>query len=1273
MNIRISLIIVYVFFSVVPLLQSDETKSSVWLGFPIWGRDQQPAEINLTKDQLLGSAFLLQLQRQALLIAARDELGVNTFDEFMGESAPNEAVKIDDIGKFPDTGIPYTDHLQFLVELEKRSRNNFSAELKKHGVKKNENIRTENNLSDEEHTKEDRTREDRTKEECKEIEKLLCEWALIPQFEAVRRTHRLIRQTGETPELLTFLVRGYTQLQMFTNIAPLDTHRVFQARAMLYAQRAIAQYGETPEWISLRAAAWSLNNFHRLARQDFSKISEQKQNTTEQKKNVWISFAKCYAEFDFKGLEKQIETADPKTEQPLGKLLYFFLLDYANEKVTMARPYGKTIIADLPDCSRLYLGIFDINNFDMIYAPDSSLFHEHLARRIAPAVRKMTALPEEIIEAVKALQTTVKKPSGNNWISGLLGGNASASYNFPLEQYYRDLAVFLKMLSEKTAAETSEQKYSEPSLAMLSHILKDNEFHCVAKLAYGLKGHNGNAEEYIMPAMPVIENHPDVEFLGLACRDRGLGTPFWHRLTTKIIPYNLFSQRSIGFQTPFFDTDFHGRIYSPYYITHLFADRENIRDMLLYHNSARSEAGNGIYYFAVDILYRLCPKNPYAASVNLVRGKNITEDFAASVQKEFGSFPGVNSSLAEFYQKKQLADKIIDLIKDDYANKLTEYIQESLVNIYLARNEPEKAVDILKKYLETKESNESLQQYRILQKIGFILLQEGKIKEAESYFVPAMQTHSSWGLTGMAQYKEITGHFNDAEKLFRADLQSYPENRYGELWGFLYRTNHSGLKEITDEIINRYTRYKSAHPIDTETLMKNIITNKEVIFPCYCMDIPFPEPLGTDPLTDEFLRDGNGYLGMIAWLDSMKKNDRKQSDRLLLYLRELWFLCDKNDPFVAAQRNVLPKLKQRKHVDYYSRTLAALFEADQNTQKKGSSLRNDEIDFMIRTAFVDDLQSYNPAAFLCFAIARYKDMCGEKEQAMDYYRRVLGFRVRFDCYIRSLAVKELRKNGLTDEEYVKWSQTDPKVRKTNLSHTSADVFCRQLFRDYSDSPSASILARPPAEKFIPATDFGKTVPLVPGWYRVTKILFRGHAVADETDAEKTSVVYWRIPKEGDKDDFQWGDTGIAHDGNYDTSLQNRRNDGLYPVHLGVGNDSRLPALASFHNGSMVLVISLNPNEEPKNMTPDADSNCVRIEMRKVADIPVIEPLFPAVAEQTQTTAVQDQNMIVPQNGDSISGWFNLIRYAAIITACAALLLILIIYAIRKETPRNNSK
>jgi hypothetical protein len=448
--------------------------------------------------------------------------------------------------------------------------------------------------------------------------------------------------------------------------------------------------------------------------------------------------------------------------------------------------------------------------------------------------------------------------------------------------------------------------------------------------------------------------------------------------------------------------------------------------------------------------------------------------------------------------------------------------------------------------------------------------------------------------------------------------------------------------------------------MDTTALMTNLITNAEIIFPCYCMDIPYPPQLGNNVLVEELFR-GDSYIGMLAWLDAMKQKDKKQSENLLHFLRELWFLHEKKDPFIASQRKILPKLRERKHIDDFVQKLAAIFEADQKTQKPASSLKKDEIDFLIQTTFADHFFiSDGAAAFLCYALGRYYDIHGDKDSAADYYRRVLGFRVRFDDYVRSLAVKELRKTGLTNEEYVRYSQADPKVAKNKISHAGADVFCRQLFRDYSDSPSGTILAKQPAEKIISGTDFGKTVKLVPGWYQVTKILFRGHVVADITDKEKVTVVYWRIPKEDDENDYNWGDRGIAHIGKYNTELQKRRDDGLYPVRFSL-NDSWLPALASFHNnGNMALVLSLNPNNEPKKMTSDSDSSCVRIEMKKVTDIPEEEPLIVAPNERNGA-----QNSAL-QKDEGFYAWIGTIRYAAITVAGTALILVLIISIVKKK-------
>ena len=240
----------FVVCSIATPAEASEERSVAWLGFPIITIEGLPNPIDLTQPPTFESAFLTQLRRQAVLLTARDEFGAITRDAFLDETALEDSVQILDVKLFPHADVDYTEHRKFLADLEKLSRNEFIAEWERLGLKKSAPVILAEDAD--------------LEAEHKEIEKLLKDWALIPQFEAVRRTHEVIRQRGESLQLLKMLVRGYTQLQMLTNIAPRDTHRVFQARAMLYAQRAVAQYGETPETLSLRAAAWCLKTTRRL-------------------------------------------------------------------------------------------------------------------------------------------------------------------------------------------------------------------------------------------------------------------------------------------------------------------------------------------------------------------------------------------------------------------------------------------------------------------------------------------------------------------------------------------------------------------------------------------------------------------------------------------------------------------------------------------------------------------------------------------------------------------------------------------------------------------------------------------------------------------------------------------------------------------------------------------------------------------------------------------------------------------------------------------------
>jgi len=1133
----------------------------VWLGFPIIERAQWPPEIELAKDQSLGSAFLLQLRRQAVLLSAREEIGATTRDAFLDETAPEISVRIADIATFPNADPQYADHQQFLTELEKLSRNEFVVELQKRGVKGNPPSVAE------ETSNEDSVFID----PLDAIDELLATWALIPQFEAVRRTHEAIRQHGESLPLLTRLVRGYTHLQILTNFAPRDSHRVFQARAMLYAQRAVARYDEMPGTLALRAAAWSFNNFHRLAREEFAVIPANELDNAD----AWTRLAKAYCEYDFKAIDAMIETVDAKTERPLAKLLYFCLLDYTNGNRTLARPFGERANTDLPDCTRLYTKTLFFNTFNMVYAPDGSPFYEHLARRIAPAIRDMHDLPEKVLDAAEQLDNTVKKPSSS--LLGSLFGGGTARHSFPLEQYYIDLAALLQSLSEL------KNDPVEPSLPMLATLLCDNEYQSIQHIVSHLRGRNGYPETYIMPSIPVLGEHPSFRYLVLLCRDNSLSTPFTIRFRGKTIPYNLMSPNTPGYSTDVFDSHSGERFYSPYFFTHLYADRENVRDMVGYHSKARAAVPAGEHFFTVDLLHTLCPKNPYTAVNRLERGRDVSEEEAEAIAKEFAGFPSVGVSLAEYYLKHGIGDpdRIFDIIKDDYKSKLTHAMKDLLYGLYLERNEPEKAIDIIKKFLETPQARERLTTPHQLGTIGLILLQQGKFEEAEAYFVPGMQTHASWGLSRMAFYREITGNFDVTEELRLADRRSYPQIGPFDLWAFRYRTNRPEVQESMDEILQRFALHEAAIEVmDRTARQDNRIERYQVIYPCFSMDVPYPESLGKDPLVEEFLRTGYGVLGFLAWFDAKEKGDEDKAARLLRLLRELWFLDDeKTDPFFAAQRAARPTTQQRHGVNIAYMSLAALIELDQRKEKPGQ-LDQEEVDHLHRTYFRHDL-SAELAPWLLYFIGRYYDLYDEKEKAIDCYRRVLGFRADYNNFLRSFAVKELRKSGLTNEEYIQWSQGDPRIPRFEISRLAADTLCWLHFRVYTESPSTTVLERPVAAEPIAATDFGTATTWNPGWYKVTKVLFRGEAVPEDD-----IVVYWRVPNDAE---HHWLTSGIAFIGTLLTQSSPQQSDGVYPLQLG--RREPVSAEASFHDDRLALTIWLKPDTEP-----------VRIEMQKVADL-----------------------------------------------------------------------
>ena len=208
-------------------------------------------------DDVKGTVQLLlhrEVIRQAVLIAARDGLGLGTRDEVLGDRPPEApgggaAVVVSNFRMEPGASRVFVlrgigdakaetllrhdllpnsaaefDYLLRLTTLaETLSRTALPEALKALGLKGEPNpYRAEAALPP-------------------NVEDRLEQLGFVETLAAVRDLHAAIRSDGESPARLGALARGYAQLGVLSEFQWHPAHKAFKARALLYAERLLAR------------------------------------------------------------------------------------------------------------------------------------------------------------------------------------------------------------------------------------------------------------------------------------------------------------------------------------------------------------------------------------------------------------------------------------------------------------------------------------------------------------------------------------------------------------------------------------------------------------------------------------------------------------------------------------------------------------------------------------------------------------------------------------------------------------------------------------------------------------------------------------------------------------------------------------------------------------------------------------------------------------------------------------------------------------------------
>jgi hypothetical protein len=267
-----------------------------------------------------GSLLLRELARQSLLLAARDELGLATQDEALGD-----LLTLDDPFRMEVSTLSESMRIQCSVSFGQGVKSNWSDGFEVSAAQKSPMIPEYRSLLEqlEKMTRAElaaKLREARFEREVarsvdppslegvdEEIDKL----AVLSQLSAIQKIHAQESGVRDEPINLGRLTRAYANLGMLTHSFWLSMSPTFTARGMLYAQRLIGKDPKSPTGYWHRAYAFGMAGLDQLALDD---IAEGQKLGAGSEPPAWIRLLEAQCRYDFDGVRSWMRTLSVDTE-----------------------------------------------------------------------------------------------------------------------------------------------------------------------------------------------------------------------------------------------------------------------------------------------------------------------------------------------------------------------------------------------------------------------------------------------------------------------------------------------------------------------------------------------------------------------------------------------------------------------------------------------------------------------------------------------------------------------------------------------------------------------------------------------------------------------------------------------------------------------------------------------------------------------------------------------------------------------------------------------
>ena len=906
--------------------------------------------------------LIREIVLQGLWLAAHGELGVETRDASLRESFPQEGdvtgaplevvaqgQPLNDlaIGIFRRQGedwealwdsdfrLPIDDYLGHVVELvEGLSRKEFVEVLKRAGFPGAlpSQSRDKASLPD-------------------GAEELLGQLTFPSQFAAVRALHREICKEGPSPELTAALARGYAMMGVLSERLWSPAHKVFKARALLYAERAVHQWPTSAAARYGRAYVRALIGLHQTALDDLAAAkhllrpldADEGGRKDSGAVPAWSTAIEAYCKFESDDLDA---AASDASQTALVRLLEFLAAEMSGSERQVMTTSGALLQA-APDCYRAVDGAADVHQLG--FHRQVVAFGTELAERsLLAQIHKVPDMPPDVIKLIDERDA----PQSSGVLSRLFG-KAPPS----------EMTVRLHVIDALRAAAEGETNDADLSWGVLAQWLEDVNFlHAWWQVDLAAFWLGWQPDDAIDAALPQVEHHPYGTFLETFRSDPAKARQAAGRLKSTIdVGMVQFSERAIPNRLDSFDK--------------AWVDKHWARGMHT-EDAVAGDLASGVNaavepQIAAAKLRAVSPYMPSAIAAELTYDTDHLRDEAAELEKRYKGNAKVQAALAKMYLSDQQTDDAIRCFRAAIKTDPSYGLFLGLADIYKGQNDEKNWLATLEEYLQAEDYGLGHAQVQVQIADHFIAKRDWK--RARSYADDAAQTWAGWALLKAGECAEALGDWQAAERWYAAASQRYAD-RAAEWYEFCKRTGR-GHESSALQLATAFQRNAARAASTDDRFECGLI--------CRLSGKDKEAATVFDALFQDELRTRNG---MYAALQFEKLDDAKARDRILIAMH------DKHDQF--QNRPLTQKFLDLAQIVHAHPLAGPLTSSDLA-----------EIDKLVESVPLED-----QCDLLC-AAGTYLDHHGQSERAIDYWKRCMkDVHVRY--FSRTLAGASLIEHGV---------------------------------------------------------------------------------------------------------------------------------------------------------------------------------------------------------------------------------------------------------------------